>query len=269
MLTVGSAENTRDYREYLKTCFNARRQANPRYSLRAFARDIDCKVSSLSLIFNKKREISTASAAKIAQALELSSSESRYFLDLVHLSRAKNTGEKKIYEVRVRAQEEVQQRKPLQMDVFQLISDWYHSAILELTYVEGFRSDPDWIARKLDLSKSEVIQALERLKRLGLIEEKNGVLKKRDRDLSTATDVPSQALRNICRQLIHKSLLALETQDINERDFGTITFSGNPSKLAKAKKIISQARREVCQLMETGTASDVYCFTTQLFKVTK
>jgi hypothetical protein len=32
-------------------------------------------------------------------------------------------------------------------DTFEVVSHWYHYAILELTAVESFRPDPRWIAR--------------------------------------------------------------------------------------------------------------------------
>lgn len=270
MLTKSNQDKkSTDYRDYLMGCFQERKRVNPRYSWRAFARDVDFKSSSLSLVLNKKRELSPASAAKIAQALGLTSSEFRHFLDLVHLSRAKNDGERQIYENRVAAADTMRDRKPIQADIFQLVSDWYHAAIMELTYTEGFRSDVKWIAKRLDVSEAEISGAIERLNRVGLLVEKDGVLSKKDRDLSTETDIPSSALRNMTRQLLHKALVALETQNINERDFGTITFSGSPTKIAKAKKIISQARREISQIMEKGTTTEVYSFTTQLFKVSK
>lgn len=258
-----------NYREYLQVCFQARKKSNPSYSLRAFARDIDCKVSTLSLIFNNKREISTAAAAKVAQALDLTTSETRYFLDLVHFSRAKNTGEKKIYEIRVQAQEQTLSRKMIPIEVFQVISDWYHTAILELTFVDGFKSDPVWISKRLDITPGEATQAIERLKRLGLLDEVDGVLVKKDKDLSTLCEIPLQANRNAHKQLLNKALLALETQSVDQRDFGAILFSGDPNKLAKAKKIIQQARREVEKVMEGGTVKEVYSLNTQLFRLSK
>lgn len=268
-MLASADQGVRDYREYLKTCFQTRKQNNPRYSLRAFARDIDCKVSSLSLIFNRKRELSTSSAAKIAQALDLTSAESRYFLDLVHFSRAKDTNEKQIYEIRVKSQESLINRKTLPMEVFQVISDWYHSAILELTFVEGFKPNPVWIAKRLDISPGEATQAIERLKRVGLLEEKDGTLVKKDKDLSTLCEIPSQAHRSALRQLLNKALLGLETHPVDQREFGVILFPGNPNKIAKARKLIQQARREVEKAMDGGAKTEIYAISTQLFRISK
>lgn len=55
------------------------------------------------------------------------------------------------------------------IDTCSVISDWYHYAILELTYVSGFKANPNWIVKKLSITVEESKSAVERLKRLGLL----------------------------------------------------------------------------------------------------
>ena len=54
----------------------------------------------------------------------------------------------------------------MSIDKFSVISEWYHYAILELTYVSGFKADYKWIARKLSITVEEAKVAIERLIRL-------------------------------------------------------------------------------------------------------
>src|SRR5688572_17118598 len=81
--------------------------------------------------------------------------------------------------------------KILQTDAFRVISDWYHYTILELTFVEGFRNDPTWIANKLGITQFEAKEAIARLKRLELLEEISGKLVKTDTHLASSNGVPS------------------------------------------------------------------------------
>ena len=55
------------------------------------------------------------------------------------------------------------------LDAFQVISDWYHLAIVELANTPDFRGEPYGIARSLGISVVEARAALERLLRLGML----------------------------------------------------------------------------------------------------
>ena len=112
------------YKQFL-TSELARRQAkNPRYSLRTFARAIRVSPGNLSRVLSDKAMLSVATVRGICDALGLSGSEQRPLFT------------------------------PAEIDtnVYDQIADWYHYAILELTFVEDFRSDPKWIARALNLT---------------------------------------------------------------------------------------------------------------------
>lgn len=73
----------KNYREILKNEFEKRKQRNPLYSLRAFARLIDLSSPRLSDILNKKKGLSKEKALQIAKRLDLVGKESEYFVLLV------------------------------------------------------------------------------------------------------------------------------------------------------------------------------------------
>ena len=54
-------------------------------------------------------------------------------------------------------------------DEFELISEWYFIAILNLAQVKNHKAYSDWIAQKLGISNEEAFHALEVLTRLKLI----------------------------------------------------------------------------------------------------
>jgi len=58
-----------DYREILRFQFHLRRLRNPRYSLRAFARDCKISPSRISEVFNQHNHLSIGSGLKIAEYL--------------------------------------------------------------------------------------------------------------------------------------------------------------------------------------------------------
>ena len=64
----------------LTLVLNERRSRNPRYSLRAYARDLGISVSHLSTIMNGRRKLSTLQAGKIAVKLQFPAEK---FIELV------------------------------------------------------------------------------------------------------------------------------------------------------------------------------------------
>ncbi len=122
-------------RELLSRCRN-----NPRYSLRAFARSLEVEPSSLSQIINWKRPLTTKMKERLGRALGLTRDQ----LAKIPSSERAQTG--------TSTEQAIQK---LAHDTFAVISDWYHYAILELTYIDGFKSDAGWIALRLGISKAQ------------------------------------------------------------------------------------------------------------------
>jgi uncharacterized protein (TIGR02147 family) len=258
-----------DYREYLKDELERRLQANPQYSLRAFARDIKISPQILSLVLKGKKGISSEAAIRLAERLDLSTEESSYFYDLVELSQARTESVRQIVRYRLGRYSENQNYRTLQEDVFKIIADWHHYALLELTFSKGFKKDPVWIAKRLGITPLEARQAIDRLLRLELLEESDGTYKKTEVNLATTQDVPSAALRKLTAQLLSKASEALQSQGVSERDFGTMTMAIDPAKLPEAKERIRKFRRELAEFLESGERTEVYNFGTQLFRLSK
>ena len=59
--------------------------------------------------------------------------------------------------------------KQISQDIYEVSSVWYYHAILELTHLDNFIGDMDWIAKQLSISVSEIKMAVETLCRLDLL----------------------------------------------------------------------------------------------------
>ena len=261
----------RDYRAYLRGVLESRIANNPVYSLRAFARDLKISPQMLSFVLNERKGISTEVAAEIADRLNLGPAESSYFVDLVMLVHAKNAQAKKLVQYRLDERlSDGHRYKTLDVEAFQAISDWHHYAILELTFVPGFKKDPKWIANQLGISAFETSQAIARLQKLELLETSgDGKLRKTDLNISASYGTPSSALRKLAKQLLEKAIGALDSQSLEERDITNITMTIDPVLLPEAKKMISDFRRKLCAFLEQGKRSEVYVFAPSLFRISQ
>ena len=242
-----------DYRLWLQQEYSQRSRKNPRYSIRAFAKVLAMDPSSVSQIISGKRRVS----AKILQRL-------CDRLSVAPLVRAE------LFKSIKTPSDEAAQAAPaytqLAADAFAIISDWYHCAILELTFCEEFESSPKWIAQKLGISVTDSKIALDRLLRLELLEIENGRLVKSETFLTNYSEgFTAPALKELQRQLLHKALHAIDHIEQPKKDITSMTMAIDPAKLPAAKNRIKKFRRELCAFLENGRRTVVYNLGIQLF----
>lgn len=254
--------NIQDVRLLLQGELVRRCQANPKYSMRAFAKMLGVESSALSKILHGKRAVSSPMLKKIAQRLALSPVTLREL-------------EAQLVERRGRKAEApipAPDYRQLTLDHFQIISDWYHYAILELVAVEGFQPKAAWIARALGVSISEAQAAVDRLLRLEYLEiSPDGRWIDRAGDVTNIkSEFTTIAQRKLQEQILAKAIVALEEVPIELRDNTGMTMAIDPALLPEAKKRITAFRRELCAFLQKGKKKNaVYHLGVALYPVTK
>ncbi|HVK62440.1 MAG TPA: TIGR02147 family protein [Bdellovibrionales bacterium] len=247
-----------DPRTWMLTEYAVRKKKNPSLSLRGFARYLGIPASRLSEVFSGKREMTPGMGVKIAARLAYDPETKKKFLATISSDKKSATD-----------QVDIPEFQQLTVDAFCVISDWYHFALLSLIETADFDSEPSVIAKRLGISVSEVRLALERLERLSLIEATKNSWRRTANNLTTTHDVRSTALRHGHRQLLEKSIDALEDVEIEQRDITSMTMAIDPKKLPEAKKMITDFRRKLCGFLEKGKQSEVYALCIQLVPLTK
>lgn len=259
---------TRNYRDILKDELERRCQHNPRYSLRAFARDLDLSPARVSEILKGKTGLSKERALIVAQRLGFSKTEAEFFADLVESEHARSQVKKNLAKIRLNKHEN-KTHQMIQLDAFKLISDWYHFAILELLTLKKTQHNIGWISQALQISEYETQSAIERLIRLGFLVEKRGKWIPSDDNSITPTEVPSDAIRRFHGQILEKAIRALNLQSIEERDFTTLTLAFSKAQMKDAKEELKKLRRDfVKKFGGTGNSDSVYCLSFQFFQLT-
>jgi uncharacterized protein (TIGR02147 family) len=233
---------------------------NPSYSLRAFAKQLGIPASRVSDIINEKRPITANNARLIAHSLGLNAADKDFFL-------------KSILEVKRKTKLQGSSQKldyiQIQDDIFSSISEWYHFAVLELTKVEGFRSDVRWISRRLGVSPHLIREAIDRLVRLNmLVADKNGNFKMA-KSFTTTHDIPSSALVASHKQSLELAIKSLSDTPVSLRDVSSITFAMNIKKIPEAKARIQKFRRQLTKHLESGPSNEVYNLNIQLVPVSR
>lgn len=250
-LNLTDKEKT-NFRLWLQRQFTERCKKNPKYSLRAFAKNLELDPSSLSQILSGKRPISKNTMQTICNKLSVTPKDLKTF-GLIQKAIAED-----------------EDYFQVSLDTFAVISDWYHYAILELTFISGFKADPKWIAKKLSITVEEAKAAIERLKRLDLLLEENGSLIKSSKFLTNQSNVNTSAAHKMLqKQIIEKSLLAVDECPAEEKDITSMTMAIDENQLDKARELIRKFRRDLCALLEDGEQTRVYNLGIQLYPISR
>ena len=179
-----------------------RKERNPHYSLRAFARDLGVGSTSLSDVLAAKRNFSRSNLDKISEKLCLSPEQRDAMLAEVATKQTKKT------------KEEIE-RLQLAEAEFRLIADWYYLAILSLAETDTCSSESKDIAERLGITLKQVNDALATLLKMGLIDKKDGILSATGLAISTTRDIPSRAIRKHHRDNLRLAENCLEDVDIS------------------------------------------------------
>lgn len=235
------------FKIWLQDEFTRRCRVNSRYSLRAFARSLELDPSTVSQMLSGKRRVSKKMLDKIEQKVGM-----KFVFDTEDMH--KSLGKR--YSI-------------LSKDLFSAISDWYHFAILDLTLLKNFESDPSWIAHQLGISPTEASIAIDRLKRLDLLTEIDNKLVKTKTNFSNYKEgETSGAHKEYQRQIVEKSLHAIDGCPQELKDITSMTIAGNSKKLSAVKDVIKKFRRELAAFMEDGSGDAVFHLAVQLYPVT-
>jgi uncharacterized protein (TIGR02147 family) len=243
----------------LRKRFGEIRTANPAFSLRAFARKLGLDSGALSSFMNGKRRVSRKMAGKIADAMGLDPQERSEVL----------SGFKESSHSAAPVSGETLKYLQLTADQFRIIAKWHHFAILSLMETKGFKSDSEWIASRFGITKAQVQDALERLKRLGMISmDAPGKFRPGKAKYRTPDDLANLSLRQGHAENLELGKQSLVRDAAHQRDFTAITMAIDPNKLVEAKVLIRNFQDDLSSLLESGQQTEVYKLCVQLFPLT-
>ena len=249
------------FRRLLQEELARRCTRNPKYSLRAFARDLDTDHSTLSQLLRGRRNLTERTIRGFGGRLRLDAEE----ID-GHVVREARRGPVDAPDPTARVLSE------LTADTAIVIAGFEHYAILELTHLDEFRPDVSWIARVLGLSPDEVNLAVFRLLRLGLLRmvsttewvDCTG-------DVTNLLDgVAYEAVRRLSERARTHAIESELATPASEREFSSTTIAVDRGSLPEAMRILTDARNEILRVLaQGGRRDDVYQLDLSLLPLTR
>lgn len=257
-----------DALQYLKLEFESRLRRRPHYSLRAFARDLQMSPAALSDFMGGKAGLSGERALDVAKRLLLSADHAAHFRDLVLAKHSRSKEERAASGLRARNRVQLKSSE-LALDRFQMISEWYHLAILELVDLDPRHHSEAALAKALGVKKSLIKEAAARLERLELLVREGKTWRTSSPSTTVGNQVtPSAAIRSFHAQVLERAASALETQDISQRNFETAFFAVRRDDVPEIKAELQRKFKEVMKkYSQRGDKNALYCLGGQFFRL--
>lgn len=258
-----------DYRSYLKATLDEKSRKNDSFSLRAFARLAGMSASHLSRTLSGQKSLSGSTAHQLSLALNHSAEEASHFQSLIELEKTDDDSRRTRILKRMSKLPRSRSRV-LSIEMFRVISDWYHFAILALANTRGFRAESLWISRRLSIKPLDARLALERLFSLGLLEKVGRSVRPADNgDVTTTDDVASSAIQENHLQHLALAQKALVELDVQLREFNNLTLSMNLSDVPEAKKRVREFIEKFERDFVTVPGQEVFQLNVQLYMLSK
>jgi uncharacterized protein (TIGR02147 family) len=235
---------------------------NPQYSLRAFSNKVGVHVGALSSIMNGKRNVSRDLAERVVARLMLDPQERAEILELFPVKRSQKEMRDEVAQgVVLNAR-----YRELSAQQFKVIAEWEHFGVMALLRCPEKFENAAQVAARMGITEARARLVIERLIELKMVNvEADGSLKRSEENFRTSDDVADISVRKAHDESLELARKSLYRDSVEERDFSSITIAVDPEKLSMAKERIRQFQDELAQLLDTGTKTEVYRVSMQMF----
>lgn len=229
--------------------------------------------SSLTMVIKGQRSPSFEMVRTLSEDLKMTAKEKQYFELLIQLEKAqsRNRDQKEILE-KISSISPKGANHSLELNEFSAISEWYFFVIKQLVNTEDFIEDYEWIYKRLRKKVSiaqikNAIKVMIELKTLGRNEQAKLVVLKEG--LSTASKIPSSAIRRHHFGMINRALESVTEQDVSERQLSSLTLRIQSSKVEEAKAELIDFMKNFNQKYSAQEAEELFQLNFQFFQHTK
>lgn len=226
------------YLQILQREFDKKKEKNPRYSLRVFARHLDIDHSTLSQIFSKKRGISENLAKKMVGNMTLTHHEKQKFLTSVETCFARAKKKKAAAAEKMTKISRYADAVVLHHDPANSITHWTHVVVYELVANQRINSAA-LLAQKLNLPIEQINGIIRQLCDLKIFTlSSDGVISTTASAIHTLNDIPAEAIVKYHASVAEKAAQAVKSQPILEREFQNLVISFSKDQMPGAKQMI-------------------------------
>lgn len=260
-----------DYRLYVRDAIAKKQTDSTRkLSLRSIAYKMDLSPAYLSTVMNKKKHLSVDTALKVAEWLDLSTTEVEYLTGLVQVTHENDDLKIGKIKKRLDALAQFHRRKKVETIDFDKILDLNHiSTLVLMTGAHSHINCAD-LEKLLSIDSTEAQKILLNLSTSGLIKlVDNKYTRSENCSHLLQSSTPSASIRTFYKQMLDRIKWAIDNLPMENRIVGTETIILDLSQMKEAETIIEECFNRITALsQEAKIKNNVYALGIQLFKLT-
>lgn len=226
--------------EKIVKIFEEKRKSNPRFSVRAYAKQLDISNSSLSQIMRNKRVVGDKLAKKLEARL--------------------NTP--------LRIEGRLKRRESIKFENLDLEKapkkfPWYVLALLEYFKVAKKFNSPSTLARQFAVSEDEILQTIRNLEvSQYLVKTEGGYQTNVGMTLSyMLPPVTNETAKEYQRKTIERSLKSVDVDPFEQRLHNSLFFRIDEKRMSEVRKCVERFHKDLAKLttQEDSNSNKVYC----------
>lgn len=253
-----------DYRGFLKDYYNAKKEANPAFSLRVFSDKIGFKAKDfISRVMNGDKNLSSQSIPKVASGLRLGKHETEFFVALVKFNQAETTEERNGAFEEMQAVLKVvrfaEKQHLLGHTQYMVYSHWRHLTIRSLIGMYGFDGDYETLARRVHprITAEEAKKSVKLLEDCQLINKnKNGKYELTESAITTGDRTSKLALRGFHQQCLKLAADSIDRDPPGKRHISGLTLGISQEGYERIVERINAFRKEIALIAEEDENAD-------------
>ncbi|MEN9306256.1 MAG: hypothetical protein RL173_188 [Fibrobacterota bacterium] len=259
-----------DYRAYLQDEQAARKEAEPGFTSRKFASQLEIDPGQLTRVLGGKSPLPFRFVPIVSELFGMDRRAAAYFEELLRLERARSQDEKNRCQERLAALRGVAV-SPVDGAKSEYYAHWYHSVVRALLGLGPFRDDFAALGRMCipPITSEQARKAVEILEELGFVRrDPDQVLRPAEPHLTSGEGVSPVVLRQFHDQAILLAREALERIPASEREISAVTASVDAKGLALLREMAKELRQRI-QTLAHGTREPdrVFQLNIQMFPV--
>ncbi len=241
---------------FLKDIFSFLKENLKKYSFTEFAKDLGFSPSNVVYLYVQgNRPLTVKAAATIANSLNLSSFEAKYFNTLIQYENCKNPVKRELMLqnlISIKHSTKISHLNKIQLRFF---DEWYHPIIREMITLPNFNSDPHWIAAQIipNIRPKQAAESLKILQELNLVKfnETENKYCVTENSISTGDEIASLSIVRYFQHMIDLGKESITAIDESERDVSAIVVSLDRPTFESVKKEVQLFRRRILQMCES------------------
>lgn len=255
------------YLQILQREFEKKKEKNPRYSLRIFARHLEIDHSTLSQIFSRKRGISEKLARKIVENMSLTHHEKQKFLTSVETCFARAKKKKAAAAEKLSQISKYSNPVVVHNDPLNTINHWRHIAVYELVSTKR-ATTLHQLVDILKLSPDQASIIITELCDLKILEKNGESLSATASSVQTLNDIPSGAIVKYHASIAEKAAKSVTSHDVLEREFQNLVISFSKENMNGAKQMIRDFMSEFStKYYNENQSTEIYSLAVNFFSL--